>query len=126
MVTEEEKKKGVKKTSWLWLGSYYLDLWRVWPRAFILFYFWLCMQTAVWFMDLPDPTNAQAGFAGAVISAGAAWFGLYVNSGRERFTNIPTHPPFQGDQPPFEEPPRRRRKPRDEEPADAEDDEPKG
>ena len=126
MATQDDEKH-IKKTSWLWLGSYYLDLWRVWPRAFILFYFWLCIQTAVWFMDLPDPTNAQAGFAGAVISAGAAWFGLYVNSGRDRFTQIPTHMPFT-DQPMPQPSDRRRRRPSRDEHLDTEydDEEPKG
>jgi hypothetical protein len=124
----EPEDKHVNKAHWLWMGSYYLDMWRVWPRAFILFYFWLCMQTAVWFMDLPDPTNSQAAFAGAVISAGAAWFGLYVNSGKERFTNIPTHAPFTDPSQPAA--PERRRRRRQEEDmsddADNMDDGPKG
>jgi len=38
-------------------------------------------QTCVWFMSLPDPNNAQAGFVSVIVGAGAAWFGLYVNSG---------------------------------------------
>lgn len=33
-----------------------------------------------WFMALPDPNNAQAGALSVVVGAGAAWFGLYVNS----------------------------------------------
>jgi|TARA_B110000908_G_C10048246_1_gene354964 hypothetical protein len=33
-----------------------------------------------WFMSLPDPTNAQAGFVSTIVGAGAAWFGLYVSS----------------------------------------------
>lgn len=41
-------------------------------------------------MGLPDPGVAQAGFAGAVISAGAAWFGLYVNSGNISSTMQPS------------------------------------
>ena len=32
-------------------------------------------------MGLPDPNNAQAGFVSVIVGAGAAWFGLYVNSG---------------------------------------------
>ena len=32
-------------------------------------------------MALPAPNNAQAGFVSVVVGAGAAWFGLYVNSG---------------------------------------------
>jgi hypothetical protein len=38
-------------------------------------------KTCTWFMELPDPTNAQAGFVSVIVGAGAAWFGLYVNSG---------------------------------------------
>ena len=34
-----------------------------------------------WFMMLDSPTNAQAGFVSTIVGAGAAWFGLYVNSG---------------------------------------------
>ena len=39
-------------------------------------------QTCNWFMSLPDPNNAQAGFVSVVVGAGAAWFGLYVNGNR--------------------------------------------
>jgi len=31
-------------------------------------------------MTLPEPNNAQAGLVSVVVGAGAAWFGLYVNS----------------------------------------------
>jgi hypothetical protein len=31
-------------------------------------------------MQLPEPNNAQAGLVSVVVGAGAAWFGLYVNS----------------------------------------------
>jgi hypothetical protein len=119
MATED--KKGVNQSGWLWLAPQYLDQWRIWPRMFIVFYFWLCMQTAMWFMDLPDPTNAQAGFAGAVISAGAAWFGLYVNSG-PRPIQQPPH--FVTE--PLPEPPRRRPTRRTEPEDIYLDDEPKG
>jgi hypothetical protein len=72
--------KKVNKNGWLWLAPQYFSAWRFFPRAFIIFYFWLCMETAMWFMGLPIPTPSQAAFAGTIISAGAAWFGLYVNS----------------------------------------------
>ena len=29
---------------------------------------------------IADPNNAQAGFVSVIVGAGAAWFGLYVNS----------------------------------------------
>jgi hypothetical protein len=38
-------------------------------------------EVVQWFMALPDPNNAQAGLVSVVVGAGAAWFGLYVNSG---------------------------------------------
>ena len=36
-------------------------------------------QTTNWFMNLPDPTNAQAGFVSVIVGAGAGFFGIYVN-----------------------------------------------
>lgn len=71
----------VNKNGWLWLAPEYFNKWRIFPRAFIMFYFWLAFETAMWFMGLPTPSPSQAAFASAIISAGAAWFGLYVNSG---------------------------------------------
>ena len=58
-----------------------LDNWRVIPRLLIFMYAVVFYQTMNWFMDLPDPNNAQAGFVSVIVGAGAAWFGLYVNSG---------------------------------------------
>lgn len=54
---------------------------RVIPRMLMAFYIWLVYSTSQWFFALSDPSTAQAGFASAVVGAGAAWFGLYVNSG---------------------------------------------
>tara|TARA_R110000851_G_scaffold138782_1_gene275559 strand:- start:170 stop:421 length:252 start_codon:yes stop_codon:yes gene_type:complete len=67
---------------WIWNLPVYVDRWRLFPRAFIVFYFWLGMETSLWFMGLPVPSPSQAAFASAVIGAGAAWFGLYVNSSK--------------------------------------------
>ena len=61
-----------------------LDAWRIVPRALILSYMIVFYQTCNWFMNLPDPNNAQAGFVSVVVGAGAAWFGLYVNGGKSR------------------------------------------
>ena len=58
-----------------------LDNWRVIPRLLIFMYAVVFYQTMNWFMGLPDPNNAQAGFVSVIVGAGAAWFGLYVNSG---------------------------------------------
>ena len=59
-----------------------LSAWRIIPRLLILSYMVVFYQTCNWFMNLPDPNNAQAGFVSVVVGAGAAWFGLYVNGYR--------------------------------------------
>lgn len=88
----------MNKNGWLWLAPKYFNQWRLFPRAFIIFYFWLAYETAMWFMGLPVPNPSQAAFASAIIGAGAAWFGLYVNSGntssdtQSNQSNISHHP----------------------------------
>ena len=57
-----------------------LDAWRIVPRLLILSYMVVFYQTCAWFMALPSPNNAQAGFVSVIVGAVAAWFGLYVNS----------------------------------------------
>ena len=59
-----------------------LSAWRIVPRLLILSYMIVFYQTCNWFMNLPDPNNAQAGFVSVVVGAGAAWFGIYVNGTR--------------------------------------------
>ena len=59
-----------------------LSAWRIIPRLLILSYMVVFYQTCNWFMSLPDPNNAQAGFVSVVVGAGAAWFGLYVNGNK--------------------------------------------
>ena len=57
-----------------------MDQWRIFPRVFISVYIYMFYNVANWFMTLPEPNNAQAGLVSVVVGAGAAWFGLYVNS----------------------------------------------
>ena len=59
-----------------------ISAWRIIPRLLILSYMVVFYKTCNWFMNLPDPNNAQAGFVSVVVGAGAAWFGLYVNGNR--------------------------------------------
>jgi len=57
----------------------WLDKWRIWPRLIITLYGIAFYKTTTWFMELPDPTNAQAGFVSVVVGAGAGFYGIYVN-----------------------------------------------
>jgi hypothetical protein len=58
-----------------------VDSWRIIPRVFLTVYIILLHDTVQWFMKLENPTTAQAGLISVIVGAGAAWFGLYVNSG---------------------------------------------
>ena len=71
---------GPNKMGWMWLAPEYFSRWRIYPRAFITMYIYLLFQSANWFMALQDPTVAQSGLISVLVGAGAAWFGLYVNS----------------------------------------------
>ena len=56
----------------------FMDTLRLIPRLLMVCYggiFWISTQ---WFMNLPDPSNAQAAFISTIVGAGAAFFGLYV------------------------------------------------
>jgi hypothetical protein len=68
----------------------WLDKWRVWPRFIISLYGYAFYSTTTWFMALPDPTNAQAGFVSVIVGAGAGFFGIYVN-GKNTHTTSTTH-----------------------------------
>lgn len=60
-----------------------IDSWRIFPRIFITTYIYLLYSSATWFMDLEAPTMEQAGLISVIVGAGAAWFGLYANSGKK-------------------------------------------
>ena len=57
-----------------------IDAWRIWPRAFLTVYIFLIYYSAMWFMALESPNIEQSGLISVLVGAGAAWFGLYVNS----------------------------------------------
>ena len=65
---------------WIWIAPEYFSRWRLFPRAFISIYIYLLYEVTNWFMALPSPGAEQAGLVSVVVGAGAAWFGLYVNS----------------------------------------------
>ena len=66
-----------------------VDAWRIWPRAFLCVYLFLIYFVVMWFLDLPEPSMEQSGLISILVGAGAAWFGLYVNSAaKEHSDNV--------------------------------------
>lgn len=67
---------------------YLIDKLRIFPRAFISVYIYVFYIVVEWFMTIPEPNMAQAGLVSVITGAGAAWFGLYVNSGSAKTDKI--------------------------------------
>ena len=76
------------KVSWMEAFPYWFDRLRLFPRAFITMYIYILYKVTDWFMSLTEPNMAQAGLVSVVVGAGAAWFGLYVNSTSENSGKI--------------------------------------
>jgi len=85
----------MNKNSVWWVAPEYFSRWRLFPRAFISMYIYLLFETTTWFMALEDPNNAQAGLISVIVGAGAAWFGLYVNSTSTKHDAISVSVPTQ-------------------------------
>ena len=64
-----------------WRLAVHLNRLRVIPRLFLSVYMYLLITVSNWFMSLQAPTMEQAGFVSVIVGAGAAWFGLYANTG---------------------------------------------
>lgn len=65
-----------------------VDAWRVFPRLFIITYLYLLVKVVIWFTEIPNPTMEQSGLISIIVGAGAAWFGLYTGSGRNKSAKI--------------------------------------
>ena len=65
-----------------------LDKWRIFPRLLITLYGVAFWRITEWFMQLPEPTNAQSAFVSVVVGAGAAGFGLYVGGSKQASVKI--------------------------------------
>ena len=61
----------------------FMDTLRLIPRLLMVCYGYIFWMSTQWFMNLSNPTNAQAAFISTIVGAGAAWFGLYVGSGNK-------------------------------------------
>tara|TARA_X000001382_G_C3149189_1_gene172389 strand:- start:664 stop:1041 length:378 start_codon:yes stop_codon:yes gene_type:complete len=71
---------------WIWLSNM-IDAWRIFPRAFLSVYIFLLYYATMWFMDLPDPTLEQSGLISVIVGAGAAWFGLYAGTAKDKINS---------------------------------------
>lgn len=82
-----------------WTAPEYFSRWRLFPRAFITMYIYLLYKTVIWFQELPAPTMEQAGLVSVIVGAGAAWFGLYVNSTSSKFSGVQVDTTQKGSMP---------------------------
>ena len=76
-LTHDDTKNPWQK--WIFFAKM-IDAWRVIPRLFLGVYVYLLYYATFWFMELPEPSIEQSGLISILVGAGAAWFGLYVNS----------------------------------------------
>lgn len=56
-------------------------LYKILPRAAFMLMLLLVWEVADWFMDLADPTNAQAGFASGALLAAVGFFKFFMTDG---------------------------------------------
>ena len=64
-----------------------IDAWRIFPRAFLSVYIFLLYYATMWFMDLENPTLEQSGLISVIVGAGAAWFGLYAGTAKDKINS---------------------------------------
>ena len=71
---------------WIWFSNM-VDAWRIFPRAFLSIYMFLLYYCTIWFMELPEPTLEQSGLVSIIVGAGAAWFGLYAGTSKDKINS---------------------------------------
>tara|TARA_R110002012_G_scaffold316326_1_gene531126 strand:+ start:3572 stop:3949 length:378 start_codon:yes stop_codon:yes gene_type:complete len=86
MEMENEREPDNPWQKWIWL-SQMIDAWRIFPRAFLSVYMYLLYYTTFWFMALPEPSFEQSGLISIVVGAGAAWFGLYAGTAKDKINS---------------------------------------
>lgn len=61
-----------------------IDAWRIFPRMFLSVYIFLLYYSTMWFMGLENPSLEQSGLISIIVGAGAAWFGLYAGTSKNK------------------------------------------
>ena len=69
--------------SWIHMARA-VDAWRIFPRLFLSVYVFLLYYSTMWFMGLEEPTLEQSGLISIIVGAGAAWFGLYAGTDKDK------------------------------------------
>jgi hypothetical protein len=72
--------------NWIWFSNM-IDAYRIFPRAFLSIYMFLLYYCTIWFMELPEPTLEQSGLVSIIVGAGAAWFGLYAGTSKNKINS---------------------------------------
>ena len=86
MVMENDKEPDNPWQKVIWF-SQMIDAWRLFPRAFLSIYMILLYKCTLWFMALPVPSFEQSGLISIVVGAGAAWFGLYAGTAKDKINS---------------------------------------
>jgi MFS superfamily sulfate permease-like transporter len=86
MELENEKEPDNPWQKVIWF-SQMIDAWRLFPRAFLSIYMILLYKCTLWFMALPVPSFEQSGLISIVVGAGAAWFGLYAGTAKDKINS---------------------------------------
>ena len=84
MENEREPDNPWQKVIWF---SQMIDAWRLFPRAVLSLYMVLLYKCTIWFLDLPEPSFEQSGLISIVVGAGAAWFGLYAGTAKDKINS---------------------------------------
>ena len=69
--------------SWIHMARA-VDAWRIFPRLFLSVYVFLLFYSSMWFMGLEEATLEQSGLISIIVGAGAAWFGLYAGTDKDK------------------------------------------
>jgi hypothetical protein len=86
MELENDKQPDNPWQNWIWLSNM-IDAWRIFPRMFLTVYIVLLYKCTIWFMELDAPTFEQSGLISVVVGAGAAWFGLYAGTAKDKINS---------------------------------------
>ena len=65
-----------------------LSAWRIFPRLLITLYGFSFYRTTEWFMQLPDPTNAQSAFVSVVMGVMTGIFGIWMGHEHKGESNV--------------------------------------